>query len=137
MKQELPNYQNKIIRSFGRIKSRKLSINKKKLLEEFLPKILLNKNFYPEINKHKNSQNNILEIGYGFGDFLFNLAKNNQQKKIYGFEPDYRPKKAKPLRSARSLKSERDKPIKFAPKPTSSNNSKGLGFSLPRFFKRN
>ena len=87
MKQELPNYQNNIIRSFGRIKSRKLSINKKKLLEEFLPKILLNKNFYPEINKHKNSQNNILEIGFGFGDFLFNLAKNNQQKKIYGFEP--------------------------------------------------
>jgi tRNA (guanine-N7-)-methyltransferase len=87
MKQELPNYQNNIIRSFGRIKSRKLSINKKKLLEEFLPKILLDKNFYPEINKHKNSQNNILEIGYGFGDFLFNLAKNNQQKKIYGFEP--------------------------------------------------
>jgi tRNA (guanine-N7-)-methyltransferase len=87
MKQELPNYQNNIIRSFGRIKSRKLSINKKKLLEEFLPKILLDKNFYPEINKHKNSQYNILEIGYGFGDFLFNLAKNNQKKKIYGFEP--------------------------------------------------
>jgi len=85
MKQELPNYQNNIIRSFGRIKSRKLSINKKKLLEEFLPKILLDKNFYPEINKHKNSQYNILEIGYGFGDFLFNLAKNNTRIVLFSY----------------------------------------------------
>jgi tRNA (guanine-N7-)-methyltransferase len=89
MKQELPNYQTKIIRSFGRIKSRKLSTNKKNLLDNLLPKILLNKNSYHEINNlsQLNLEKNILEIGFGFGDFLFNLAKNNQDKKIYGFEP--------------------------------------------------
>lgn len=69
--------------------------------------------------------------------FSIHVGISYNLRKIYGMEPDYRPKKAKPLRSAKSLKSDRDKPIKFAPKPTSSNNSKGFGFSLPSFFKRN
>jgi tRNA (guanine-N(7)-)-methyltransferase len=85
--QELPNYQTKLIRSFGRIKSRKLSSNKQNLLKDFLPKIILSEEIYSNVNNNFETQNNVLEIGFGFGDFIFHLAKNNPQKKIYGFEP--------------------------------------------------
>lgn len=74
------NRQNKLIRSFGRIKSRKLSSHKNNLLENLMPRFLIN-NFnqlkeYISRNNLNNSKK-ILEIGYGFGDFLFaNLSKN-------------------------------------------------------------
>ena len=87
MKQELPNFHNKLIRSFGRIKSRKLSAQKKFLLENFLPKIKLDNNSIDQVSSRSKEQSNILEIGFGFGDFLFNLAQKNPQKNIYGFEP--------------------------------------------------
>lgn len=81
MSSESPNSENKdrLIRSFGRIKSRKLSDHKKFLLEELLPQ-------YQE-NQGLDASNNILEIGFGFGDFLFEKAKNNPEKKIFGCEP--------------------------------------------------
>ena len=68
------SYQNKPIRSFGRIKSRKLSSHKNNLLENLMPRFLIN-NFnqlkeYISRNNLNNSKK-ILEIGYGFGDFLF------------------------------------------------------------------
>lgn len=85
MKSELKNYPNKLVRSFGRIKSRKLSSNKKDLLENFLTNVLID---FKSIDKFsKNSAKNILEIGFGFGDFIFNHAHKNPQNNYFGFEP--------------------------------------------------
>jgi tRNA G46 methylase TrmB len=64
----------KLIRSYGRIKSRKLSDNKKLLLSEILPIYELKDQ---SLNTDQINQKNILEIGFGFGDFLFVKAKNN------------------------------------------------------------
>jgi tRNA (guanine-N7-)-methyltransferase len=73
--------QNKLIRSFGRIKSRKLSNQKEFLLHNLLPSYFLEK------YQHNNFLQNVLEIGYGFGDFLFQQASTNQNKMFYGCEP--------------------------------------------------
>lgn len=84
MREELSNSENKdsrLIRSFGRIKSRKLSDHKKFLLENLLPQYQFDSK---AINQ---SSNNILEIGFGFGDFLFEKAKNNPEKNFFGCEP--------------------------------------------------
>ena len=80
MKEESKNFQNKLIRSFGRIKSRKLSDHKNHLLENLLPSYSIK-----DPRNCKNSAN--LEIGFGFGDFLFQYAKNNPQITSFGFEP--------------------------------------------------
>jgi tRNA (guanine-N(7)-)-methyltransferase len=120
MKEESKNYpaENKLIRSFGRIKSRKLSDRKNLLLEEILPKYEIVKSsitpfevapyFAKELLKpslkDKMDQNvehfetsdfceiksdlrMCLEIGFGFGDFLFNHAKNNPDTLFIGAEP--------------------------------------------------
>ncbi len=81
MKKESPNLENKdrLIRSFGRIKSRKLSDQKKYLLDELLPQY--------QQNSLDQSKTNILEIGFGFGDFLFQKAKNNPDQNFLGCEP--------------------------------------------------
>lgn len=71
--------KDRLIRSFGRIKSRKLSDHKKFLLESLLP------NYQKKISQI--SSENILEIGFGFGDFLFEKAKNNPDKYFFGCEP--------------------------------------------------
>lgn len=76
-----PNNSEKLIRSFGRIKSRKLSDHKKDLLENLFPSYKI-ENF-----SQNNSSKNILEIGFGFGDFLFANAKNNPQINFFGAEP--------------------------------------------------
>lgn len=85
MKKESQNFQNKfsdsrVLRSFGRIKSRKLSDHKNNLLTDFLPRFQATK-------PTQNSNKNILEIGFGFGDFLFEKAKNNPEVNFFGFEP--------------------------------------------------
>jgi tRNA (guanine-N7-)-methyltransferase len=84
MRQELKNYQNnpqKLIRSFGRIKSRKLSDNKKYLLENLYETYKIK-----EVEQFVNKKN-ILEIGFGFGDFLFAKAKNNPEINFFAAEP--------------------------------------------------
>jgi tRNA (guanine-N7-)-methyltransferase len=79
------NLQPKFVRSFGRIKSRKLSDHKKDLLENLLPKYQLATS---EINNlAHNSQKIYLEIGFGFGDFLFENAKRNPNILFIGCEP--------------------------------------------------
>lgn len=87
MKSEFLNFQNsenqRLIRSFGRIKSRKLSDHKSYLLKDFLPKYEIK---FDDI-LDKSLSKNILEIGFGFGDFLFEKAKNNPNSQFYGFEP--------------------------------------------------
>lgn len=82
---ELKNYHDKnLIRSFGRIKSRKLSDNKSNLLQELLPNYQISQSDFVAANK---IQKNILEIGFGFGDFLFKNAQTNSNHNFYGFEP--------------------------------------------------
>lgn len=81
MSEESQNlHNNRLIRSFGRIKSRKLSDHKTILLEDSLANYEVN---FSQLNTSKN----ILEIGFGFGDFLFEKAKNNPQNFFYGSEP--------------------------------------------------
>ncbi len=76
--QKSPDNQ-RLIRSFGRIKSRKLSEHKNFLLENLLPKY--------QLQSFDCKGEVILEIGFGFGDFTYNLAKNNPQKFIFASEP--------------------------------------------------
>ena len=66
------------IRSFGRIKTRKLSSHKEDLLTDLLPKYEVkevgDQSYKRFINKFSKIH---LEIGFGFGDFTFETAKNN------------------------------------------------------------
>lgn len=85
MKEESVNYpsnskHSRLIRSFGRIKSRKLSDHKNSLLENSLSEYELKDSsfFSGEI---------ALEIGFGFGDFLFEKAKKNPEIFFIGSEP--------------------------------------------------
>ncbi|NBV06311.1 MAG: tRNA (guanosine(46)-N7)-methyltransferase TrmB [Proteobacteria bacterium] len=81
MQQELRNFQNnRLIRSFGRIKSRKLSDHKNHLLENLFP-------LYEIKNFESAAQKNCLEIGFGFGDFIFEKAKKNPDTFFFGSEP--------------------------------------------------
>jgi tRNA (guanine-N7-)-methyltransferase len=77
-----PQIQTKIIRSFGRIKSRKLSEHKNCVLETILP-------LYERITgfSFAKTEKNILEIGFGFGDFLFEKVKKNPSINFFGCEP--------------------------------------------------
>lgn len=74
----------KFIRSFGRIKSRKLSDHKKDLWSDLLPKYQIDKISSSTKGHH---QKIYLEIGCGFGDFLFENAKNNPDILFIGCEP--------------------------------------------------
>ena len=74
------DYKQKLIRSFGRTKSRKLSDHKNFLLENIYDS-------YKISHIDKNISKNCLEIGFGFGDFIFNKAKQNPAINFYGCEP--------------------------------------------------
>lgn len=87
MKQESQNSQNNgIIRSFGRIKGRKLSDKKNFLLEESLPLYEIGKKD-ELLSQFKGFSKFCLEIGFGFGDFTFENAKNNPETLFFGAEP--------------------------------------------------
>ena len=66
--------QNKLIRSFGRIKCRQLSNAKQELIDNILPnyeiKITQNHKINPKDLFGKNIKKYCLEIGFGYGDFL-------------------------------------------------------------------
>lgn len=84
MKQESlssPNSKDQLIRSFGRIKSRKLSDHKNFLLTNLFPQYEL------QSLTQNSAQKNILEIGFGFGDFLFAKAQANPDIFFIGSEP--------------------------------------------------
>lgn len=75
----------KNIRSFGRIKSRKLSNHKNDLFKNKFSQYQID---FTDLSFFSKSNNkNILEIGFGFGDFLFAKAKENLDKNFFGFEP--------------------------------------------------
>ena len=79
--------ENRLVRSFGRIKSRKLSDNKQDLLENKFPNVQfkLEDSFKKLDFSEKKSR--ILEIGFGFGDFTAFKAQNNRDAIIFAAEP--------------------------------------------------
>jgi tRNA (guanine-N7-)-methyltransferase len=77
-------HNNQLIRSFGRIKSRKLSDHKNNLLDNSLPKYEILDDFF---KKNYDFEKKSFEIGFGFGDFLYQKAKNNQNQLFLGCEP--------------------------------------------------
>jgi tRNA (guanine-N7-)-methyltransferase len=81
----------KFIRSFGRIKSRTLSNHKKDLLENLLPKYQIQISNHSQLEALKLNtkiyKKAILEIGFGFGEFIFESAKNNPETLFIGCEP--------------------------------------------------
>lgn len=79
-KQELKHFEHTDIRTFGRRHGKKLSLRKKKLMEKILPEIVP--------NATEAAQNRtILEIGFGNGEHLRDLAINNPDSIIIGAEP--------------------------------------------------
>ena len=76
-KQELKHFYSQIIRTFGRRHGKKLSARKQWLMENLLPKIA------PKTNE----SGAILEIGFGNGEHLRELAIRNPNSIIIGAEP--------------------------------------------------
>ncbi len=74
----------KFIRSFGRVRTRKLSHHKQDLFSHLLLKYQIQESEVPDL---KNNPKIHLEIGFGFGDFLFENAKNNPDILFVGCEP--------------------------------------------------
>lgn len=87
MQNDFFSKEDKLIRSFGRVKSRKISNQKKDVLQNISPKYKLNYDFLLDKNNLSNYQRIILEIGFGYGDFLYKMAKNNPQNLYIGCEP--------------------------------------------------
>ena len=79
-KQELKHLEQNELRTFGRRHGKKLSARKQWLIENLLPQIAPKS---AEIDK----KSTILEIGFGNGEHLRDLAKNNPDSIIIGAEP--------------------------------------------------
>lgn len=97
MKKELVNYQIspnksslediqiKRIRTFGRIKSRKLSDNKNDLYQNKIKKYTINQNL--DADEYRKYKKFSFEIGFGYGDFIFTNALNKKDQLFFGCEP--------------------------------------------------
>ena len=79
-KQELKHFETHILRTFGRRHGKKLSDRKMWLMNNLLPTILPN-----AIETAQNTA--ILEIGFGNGEHLRDLALNNPNAVVIGAEP--------------------------------------------------
>ena len=79
-KQELKHFESNELRTFGRRHGKKLSNRKVWLMDNVLPQIA------PNLNESVEKQP-ILEIGFGNGEHLRDLANNNPDKIIIGAEP--------------------------------------------------
>ena len=79
-KQELKHFGTKELRTFGRRHGKKLSSRKIWLMENILPQINPKSDVY-------STKPAILEIGFGNGEHLRNLAINNPDNIIVGAEP--------------------------------------------------
>ncbi len=76
-KQELKHFENQNIRTFGRRHGKKLSLRKQWLMENLLPKIM-----------PKSAESGaILEIGFGNGEHLRDLAIQHPDTTVIGAEP--------------------------------------------------
>lgn len=87
-----PSIDTNSIRSFGRVKSRKLNSHQEKLLTEVLPPISIsikdddkNLDLSSFFNKPPNSIS--FEIGFGGGEHLAGIAKNDPKGGFIGCEP--------------------------------------------------
>ena len=76
-KQELKHFENTDIRTFGRRHGKKLSLRKQYLIDNLLPKIA----------PKPDEPGTILEIGFGNGEHLRELALEHPDKIIIGAEP--------------------------------------------------
>lgn len=79
-KQELKHLERTDIRTFGRRHGKKLSNRKQWLMDNLLPKIA------PKSSESSEKQT-ILEIGFGNGEHVRDLANNNPDSIIIGAEP--------------------------------------------------
>ncbi len=79
-KQELKDFNQNNIRTFGRRHGKKLSIRKQWLMENLLPQIM------PKMADFS-TKSVILEIGFGNGEHLRDLAINNSESIVIGAEP--------------------------------------------------
>lgn len=77
--------EERLIRSFGRIKSRRLSDHKNFLLAEVLPLYEINQQILKQVQDDERKIS--LEIGFGFGDFLYEKARQNPDILFLGSEP--------------------------------------------------
>lgn len=100
MKKELANYQIspnksslediqiKRIRTFGRIKSRKLSDNKNDLYQNKIKKYTINQNI--DADEYRKYKKFSFEIGFGYGDFIFTNALNKKRSIIFWLRTTYK-----------------------------------------------
>lgn len=79
-KQELKHFEQNDIRTFGRRHGKKLSNRKQWLMDNLLPEIT------PKAKDLKN-ESLVLEVGFGNGEHLRDLALQNPNKIIIGAEP--------------------------------------------------
>jgi len=79
-KQELKHFKDSDIRTFGRRHGKKLSNRKQWLMDNLLPEIA------PKA-KDLSGKSLVLEIGFGNGEHLRDLALNNPDKIVIGAEP--------------------------------------------------
>ena len=79
-KQELKHFEQNELRTFGRRHGKKLSIRKQWLIDNLLPQIM------PKMPDFE-TKSTILEIGFGNGEHLRDLAINNPTSIIVGAEP--------------------------------------------------
>ncbi len=76
----------KLVRSFGRIKSRKLSEYKQDLVDNSYPNFEISDDMVHKAKDYKFEKRSF-EIGFGFGDFMVEKAKNNPNQIFFGAEP--------------------------------------------------
>ena len=79
-KQELKHLESRDIRTFGRRHGKKLSNRKQWLMDNLLPQIMPN-------SSESSEKQTILEIGFGNGEHVRDLANNNPDSIIIGAEP--------------------------------------------------
>lgn len=79
-KQELKHFDKTELRTFGRRHGKRLSTRKMWLMENLLPNITPKSNVY-------STKQAVLEIGFGNGEHLRDLAINNPDSIIIGAEP--------------------------------------------------
>jgi len=79
-KQELKHLEKTDIRTFGRRHGKRLSTRKQWLMENLLPQIAPN-------SSETTTKSTILEIGFGNGEHVRELAQNNPDAVIIGAEP--------------------------------------------------
>lgn len=77
----------KLVRSFGRIKSRKLSDKRKDLIENSYPKFEINPDKSHKLVDYQSFSKKSFEVGFGFGDYMFQRSTDSKDQLFFGAEP--------------------------------------------------